>query len=210
MNVINGKPLINIAVFASGAGSNAQKIIHHFHQHPWVSVSLLVCNKPKAGVLEIAERESIPSLIIEKREFEESGYVDHLQRYGIDYIVLAGFLWKIPPVLIKEYPESIINIHPALLPAYGGKGMYGKSVHEAVINAREKESGITIHYVDEIYDNGKVIFQAKCPVEEQDTPESLAKKIHALEHAHYPEEIERLLETKISSTGQTGESTKTR
>lgn len=188
---------VNIAVFASGAGSNAQKIIDHFRQHPGIRVALIISNRRNVGVLEIGKMESIPTMIIEKDKFENTGYVDELHKYGIGFIVLAGFLWKIPPVLIKEFPEAIINIHPALLPAYGGKGMYGMKVHESVIKAREQESGITIHYVDEIYDNGKIIFQARCPVLEQETPESLAQKIHALEHANYPKEIEKLVESKI-------------
>lgn len=210
MNAMQEMSLINIAVFASGAGSNAQMIINYFRQHPRIKVTLIVSNKLKAGVLEIAERESIPTLIIEKREFEKTGYVKDLHRFDIRFIVLAGFLWKIPPVLIKEFPESIINIHPALLPAYGGKGMYGKAVHEAVINSQDKESGITIHYIDEIYDNGKIIFQATCPVMERETSESLAEKIHALEHEHYPKEIERMLEVRFSVNRQQRESTKTR
>lgn len=203
-------PLMKIAIFASGAGSNAQKIIEYFRPHPSIKVNLIVSNKLKAGVLEIAERESISTLIIEKNEFEKTGYVNDLHRFGIGFIVLAGFLWKIPPVLIKEYPESIINIHPALLPAYGGKGMYGKAVHEAVIKAGEKESGITIHYVDEIYDNGRIIFQAKCPVVRQDTSETLAQKIHALEHRHYPKEIEELIKRKNQLRPEENQSTKTR
>lgn len=194
---MQNRPIVNIAIFASGAGSNTQRIIDFFRQHPFIKVALIVSNKLKAGVLDIAEKESIPTLIIDRKEFEKTGYTYDLHRFDISFIVLAGFLWKIPPVLIKEYPESIINIHPALLPAYGGKGMYGQAVHEAVINARVKESGITIHYVDEIYDNGKIIFQASCLVEEEDTPEILAQKIHALEHGHYPEEIEKIIEEKI-------------
>ena len=207
---MQNRPFMNIAVFASGAGSNAQKIIEFFRQHTYIKVALIVSNKLKAGVLEIAKRESIPTLIIEKEDFEKTGYVDDLMKYDIDFIVLAGFLWKIPPVLIKEFPESIINIHPALLPAYGGKGMYGMRVHEAVLEAGEKESGITIHYVDEIYDNGRIIFQARCPVLTQDTPETLAQKIHALEHRYYPYEIKKLVEKKFHSSSQVDQSTKTR
>lgn len=191
------KKTINIAVFASGAGSNAQKIINYFKNHLQISVSLIVCNKSKAGVLEIAEKEAIPTLIIEKNSFENTGNMHELHQFDIDFIVLAGFLWKIPPILIRNYPEKIVNIHPALLPAYGGKGMYGKAVHKAVIEAKERESGITIHFVDEIYDNGKIIFQAKCSVDEQETPETLAEKIHVLEHSFYPKEIEKILEQKI-------------
>jgi formyltetrahydrofolate-dependent phosphoribosylglycinamide formyltransferase len=185
---------INIAIFASGAGSNAQKIIHHFHNSDFTKVALIVCNKKKAGVLEIAEKENIPSLIIEKEKFfSGSSYLEELKQKKIDLIVLAGFLWKIPEELIQAFPKRIINIHPALLPKYGGKGMYGNYVHEAVIAGKENESGITIHYVDEHYDNGDIILQVKCPVLKSDTAESLAKRIHALEHANYPVVIEELI-----------------
>jgi phosphoribosylglycinamide formyltransferase 1 len=185
--------VINIAIFASGAGSNAQKIIEHFEGNPHIKVSLIVCNKPAAGVLGIASAHCIPSLIIEKEKFfREDGYVAELKEAKIDFIVLAGFLWKIPQSLINAYRNRIINIHPALLPKYGGKGMYGANVHEAVIAAREKESGITIHYVDEHYDNGDIIFQARCNVTPDDTADSLAEKIHALEHEHFPKVIEQI------------------
>ncbi len=183
-----------IAVFASGAGSNAQKIIDHFRQSEKIKIALIVCNKPDAGVLTIAAKEKIPSLIIEKEKFfRGNAYVDELTKAGIDFIVLAGFLWKIPGALIKAFPDKIINIHPALLPDYGGKGMYGHHVHQSVIDNKEKESGITIHYVDEKYDHGHIIFQAKCPVLPTDTAESLAQKIHQLEHEHYHEVIAGLL-----------------
>ena len=188
-----GAPFTNIAIFASGAGSNAQKIIDHFKNSDVVKISLIVCNKPGAGVLAIAAKENIPVLIIEKEKFfHGNAYTDELKEKKIDFIVLAGFLWKIPDRLIKAFPRKIINIHPALLPKFGGKGMYGNFVHEAVINAGEIESGITIHYVDEHYDNGDTIFQARCAVLESDTPESLAQRIHLLEHAHYPAIIEQL------------------
>ena len=183
-----------IAVFASGAGSNAAKIIEKFKGHSSVTVSLVVCNKPGAGVLQIAEKNKIPTLLIDKEKFfRGNGYVDELKEKGIDLIVLAGFLWKLPGALIKAYPKKIINIHPALLPKYGGKGMYGQFVHETVLANKEKESGITIHYVDEHYDNGDIIFQAKCEVLENDTPDSLAQRIHKLEHEYYPKVIEDLL-----------------
>jgi phosphoribosylglycinamide formyltransferase-1 len=150
-------------------------------------VALIVCNKPGAGVLRIAEKASIPTLLIEKERFYNGDhYVPELQKHRIDFLVLAGFLWKIPSALIQAYPKKIINIHPALLPKYGGKGMYGHKVHETVMAAKEKESGISIHFVDEIYDHGEIIFQAACPVEDHDTAETLAQKIHALEHVHYP------------------------
>lgn len=190
--------MVRIAIFASGTGSNAQKIIDHFRNDPLVMVSLVVSNKPGAGVLNIAQRENIPSLIIEKeRFFRGDGYVSALKERKIQWIILAGFLWKIPASLIHAFPGRIINIHPALLPKYGGKGMYGHFVHEAVIEAKEKESGITIHYVDEQFDHGKHILQLTCPVDEADTPETLAKKIQVLEHEHYPEVIARLVNEDV-------------
>ncbi len=192
----NGQPdsKINIAIFASGAGSNAQKIISYFKESSKINVSLIVCNNSKAGVLNIAAKENIPVLLIEKNKFAATGYVEELTNQTTDFIVLAGFLWMIPQVLINAFPNKIINIHPALLPAYGGKGMYGNAVHAAVVAAGEKESGISIHYVDEKYDHGKVIFQAKCLVAENETAESLAQKIHQLEHEYYARIIERVLE----------------
>ena len=189
---------VRIAIFASGTGSNAEKIINHFHRSSTIKVALIVCNNPGAGVLKIAEKENIPALIIEKEKFfRGNGYVNELKEKKIDLIVLAGFLWKLPSSLLKAFPGKIINIHPALLPKYGGKGMYGHHVHQAVLANNEKESGITIHYVDEIYDHGKIIFQAKCPVMENDTADSLAQRIHALEHEHYPSLIEQLINDKL-------------
>lgn len=183
-----------IVVFASGAGSNAAKIIRYFHHHNTIRVALIVCNKPGAGVIKIAEKEKIPVLLIEKEKFfHGDAYIKELQQLGVDLIVLAGFLWKIPPAFIKAFPGRIINIHPALLPKYGGKGMYGRFVHQAVIDNKETESGITIHYVDEVYDHGKIIFQATCPVEANDTASSLAEHIAILEHEHYPKVIERVI-----------------
>ena len=193
-------PVIRIAIFASGAGSNAQKIIDHFKNSDHRIISLIVCNKPGAGVLSIAEKENIPSLLIDKEKFfRGNAYTDELKQAGIDFIVLAGFLWKVPDALIQAYPGKIINIHPALLPNYGGKGMYGNFVHEAVIAAGEKESGITIHYVDGHYDNGDIIFQARCAVSKNDTPATLANRIHQLEHEHYPQVIENLLSKKTKA-----------
>jgi phosphoribosylglycinamide formyltransferase 1 len=186
---------IKVAIFASGAGSNAQKLIDYFRKHSQIKIALIVCNKPGAGVLTIAQKENIPSLIIEKEQFfRGNAYVDELKQQNIDFIVLAGFLWKVPVQLVKAYPQRIINIHPALLPNYGGKGMYGRFVHEAVIEAKETESGISIHYVDELYDHGQLIFQARCTIEAGDTPDSLAQKIHALEHEHYPLIVEKVIE----------------
>ena len=185
---------IHLAIFASGAGSNAQQIINHFSTMPLVKVALIVCNKPGAGVLQIAQKEGIPCLLIDKERFTNGDhYLADLQKNRIRWIILAGFLWKLPQSLISAYPKKIVNIHPALLPHYGGKGMYGHFVHEAVIANKEKESGISIHYVDEQYDHGEIIFQAKCTVEENDTPETLAKKIHTLEHANYPAVLEKII-----------------
>ncbi len=182
-----------IAIFASGAGSNAQKIIEHFRNSSFAKVSLIVCTNPVAGVLKIASVENIPVLLLEKKQFNESGYVNEFKNYEIEFIALAGFLWKLPEVLIESFPGKIINIHPALLPAYGGKGMYGNVIHNAVINSKEKQSGITIHYVDEKYDHGKIILQVTCTVTDDDTAESLAQKVHVLEHKYYPTEIEKIL-----------------
>lgn len=188
-----------IAIFASGAGSNAAKIIEHLKDHPNIQVALIVCNKPGAGVIQIAASHQIPVLMIEKEKFfRGNAYVDEIQhKEGIDFIVLAGFLWKVPTALIHAYPNKIINIHPALLPKYGGKGMYGMYVHQAVIEASEKESGITIHYVNEHFDEGETIFQAKCEVTQEDTPETLAQKIHQLEHNHFPRIVESTVLAKI-------------
>lgn len=189
-----------VAIFASGAGSNAQKIIDHFRNNKEVQIGLIVCNKPDAGVVSIAHKEKIPCLLIQKKRFyEEDAYLPDIRQHHINFIVLAGFLLKIPASLIQEFPYRIVNIHPALLPKYGGKGMYGDKVHESVIAAREKESGITIHYVDEIYDHGKIIFQSRCAVEEKDTAESLAQKIHQLEHAHYPVIISQVVKATNNS-----------
>jgi len=187
-------PVTHIAIFASGAGSNAAQLIRHFAGSAQVKISLVVCNKPGAGVLTIAADAGIPILLIEKERFVNGdNYLPELHKNGINFIILAGFLWKMPVSLINAYPKKITNIHPALLPKYGGKGMYGDKVHEAVITAGEKESGITIHYVDELYDHGEIIFQSTCQVTENDTPGSLARKIHLLEHAHYPTVIEGIL-----------------
>jgi formyltetrahydrofolate-dependent phosphoribosylglycinamide formyltransferase len=190
---VNIQPIVtNIAIFASGAGSNAQKIIDHFKTAGSnIKVALIVSNKPAAGVLQIAAKENIPVLIIEKEKFfAGNAYADELKEKKIDFIVLAGFLWKVPTALINAYPKRIINIHPALLPKYGGKGMYGHFVHEAVIANKEKESGITIHYVDELYDHGLIIFQTSFLLNENETAETLAGRIHELEHLHFPRVVE--------------------
>ena len=204
LNEANANDSLNIkriAIFASGAGSNAARIIDHFRDDPRVRVVLIASNKPEAGVWEIARKEQLPTLLIEKETFFRGyGYVPQLQSARVDLVVLAGFLWKVPATLIEAFPNRIINIHPALLPKYGGKGMYGANVHAAVIAAGETESGITIHHVDGHYDNGDIIFQAKCRVLPDDTAETLAARIHHLEHEHYPNIIERLL-VSISRQG---------
>lgn len=184
----------NLIIFASGAGTNAAAIINWFKANGKARVSLIVCNKPQAGVLKIAERENIPTLLIDKQSIQNDEFVTTLRSYNPTLIVLAGFLWKIPATMTTTFPDKIINIHPALLPKYGGKGMYGHHVHEAVIAAGEQESGITIHYVNEAYDEGNTIVQAHCPVVAGDTPDSLAARIHQLEHYYFPRVIEFLLQ----------------
>jgi len=183
----------NLIVFASGAGSNAQQIINYFRNKKDIKVALIVCNNPKAGVLEIAANEQIPVMLINKEKFLSDDFPDEIDTYRPALIVLAGFLWKIPERMVHKFTGKIVNLHPALLPAYGGKGMYGANVHNAVINAKEKESGITIHFVDEKYDHGQIILQARCSLDENETAETLGKKIHKLEHAHFPKTIEHIL-----------------
>lgn len=184
----------SIAIFASGTGTNAKKIIEHFKESSVARVGLIVCNNPNAGVLNIAADNHIPVVMVNRKSFlTDTVCLDELKLHKIDLVVLAGFLWMIPKYLIEAYPNKIINIHPALLPKFGGKGMYGENVHKAVIEAGEKESGITIHYVDEHYDNGDIIFQAKCDVEYGDSASTLAQRIHALEHEHFPKVIEQII-----------------
>lgn len=190
MNMISQN---NVIIFASGAGSNAKQIINYFKKDSITKVVLIVCNNPKAGVLQIASTEQIPVLLIQKDKFKETGYLAEIDNYKPTLIVLAGFLWMVPEILIHHFPHKIINIHPALLPAFGGAGMYGNAVHKAVVDANEKESGITIHYVDDKYDHGEIIFQAKCRLTENETAETLASKIHELEHEYYPAIIDKLL-----------------
>jgi phosphoribosylglycinamide formyltransferase 1 len=183
-----------IVIFASGSGTNAQRIIEYFSDHPQITVSLVLSNKSDAYVLERARKLNVPSIVFDRHSFNETNdIIKLLKKEKIDFIVLAGFLWMVPLNLIMAYPGRIINIHPALLPKYGGKGMYGACVHEAVLKSGDKESGISIHYVNEKYDEGNIIFQAKCEVLQNDTPDSLAHRIHQLEYKHYPEVIEKLV-----------------
>ena len=183
-----------IAIFASGSGSNAENIARYFIDNNKINVSLIISNKADAYVLERAKNLNIPSLVITSSDMKNPEHVlSILKKFDINFNVLAGYLLKVPEYLINAYPNSIINIHPALLPKHGGKGMYGDNVHKAVVENKDKESGITIHYVNENYDEGTIIFQAKCPVSESDTYEDVANKVHALEYKYFPEIIEQVL-----------------
>jgi phosphoribosylglycinamide formyltransferase 1 len=184
----------NIAIFASGSGTNAENIIKYFSNKNTAKVALLLSNKREAFVLKRGAMFNIPSYFFDRHDFYESVKVlDYLKSFKIDFIVLAGFLWLVPPNILEKYDKRIINIHPALLPKYGGKGMYGDAVHQEVIANGEKESGITIHYVNQVYDNGDIIFQEKCKIEPGETAESLATRIHELEYLHFPVIIEKLV-----------------
>ncbi len=184
----------NIAIFASGSGTNAQKLMEYFSTNKTANVKIVLSNKADAYVIERAKKFSVPTLVFDREDLYNSGKVIRvLHENDIHFIVLAGFLWLIPGEILNHYPGRIVNIHPALLPDYGGKGMYGDRVHKAVLDNNEKESGISIHYVNERYDEGDIIFQAKCEVKPDDTPESLAERIHKLEHKYYPQVVEKLL-----------------
>jgi len=183
-----------IAIFASGNGSNAQNISDYFAGNENIMIALILSNCKDAYVLERAKKLKIPAVYFDRKDFYLSENVlNKLKSFQIDFIVLAGFLWFIPQNLIQNFPNRIINIHPALLPKYGGKGMYGMKVHESVKESGDTESGITIHYVNDKYDEGEVIFQAKVKVEPNDSPEDIANKIHKLEYEHFPKVIEGLL-----------------
>lgn len=187
-------PAKNLILFASGSGSNVENIARHFATDPRVCVRGVFCNNTKAGVIERCQRLGLSLYCFNRAAFEDpAGLVRVLQCLEPDLIVLAGFLWKVPEHLVVAFPQKIINIHPALLPKYGGKGMYGMHVHQAVVSGGEKESGITIHYVNEAYDEGAVIFQAKVALNPSDSPDDVAGKVHALEYEHFPEVIESLL-----------------
>lgn len=189
-----------IAILASGEGTNAERIIRYFSEKKTAEVALVITNRPQAGVLKRADRLRVPSVIIPAPGFADGKAGQMLRQYNIDFIVLAGFLLKVPDTILHDYPDKIVNIHPALLPKFGGKGMYGTRVHEAVLAAREKESGITIHYIDEHYDEGNIIFQATCPIMPDDTPETLAARIHQLEYEHFPQVIEAVISGRPSGT----------
>ncbi|HJZ41232.1 MAG TPA: phosphoribosylglycinamide formyltransferase [Bacteroidales bacterium] len=183
-----------LAIFASGSGTNAENIIRYFQNKPQISVSCICTNRSDAYVIERAKRHDIPVLVFSRDEFYQSEIVLHyLRQNEADWIILAGFLWLVPGYLINRYPGRIINIHPALLPKYGGKGMYGAFVHRAVIDNKDTVSGISIHVVNNEYDKGSILFQATCPVTMDDTPETLATKVHQLEYEHFPRVIERVI-----------------
>jgi phosphoribosylglycinamide formyltransferase-1 len=185
---------VRVAILASGSGTNAENIVNYFKDNNNVEIAMIASNKPGAYVLERAKKLDVPYYHFTNEELKEGMVANQLILKRIDFVVLAGFLQKIPSGLIQVFPNRIINIHPALLPNYGGKGMYGDKVHQAVIEKGDKQSGISIHYVNENYDEGAIIFQAKCEVNENDTPESLAKKIHELEYKHFPKVIEEVIE----------------
>jgi phosphoribosylglycinamide formyltransferase-1 len=183
-----------IAIFASGSGSNAQKLMEYFKDSTEAEIALVLTNNPDAYVIQRADNFEIPSHIFDRNEFYKTDHiVDLLNDLGIDLIVLAGFLWLIPENLIKKYPDRIINIHPAILPKFGGKGMYGDHVHKAIMQAKESEGGITIHYVNENYDEGAYIYQAKYKIEPSDNLEMIKFKGQQLEHLHYPRIVESIL-----------------
>ena len=186
--------MINIAIFASGTGSNARKIIDYFAAHSQIQVAIVLTNNPKALVTEAARQSGIPVAVFTREEFYQSDQVlETLQQHQIQWVILAGFLWLVPDNLTQHYSNRMINIHPALLPKFGGKGMYGMRVHQAVVENKETLTGITIHLVNEKYDEGEVLFQASCAVEPGDTAEEVAHKVQLLEHMHFPEVIEKVI-----------------
>jgi phosphoribosylglycinamide formyltransferase-1 len=183
-----------IAIFASGSGTNAENLVQFFRTNPAGRVEMILTNRPDAGVIHRAKTLGVETILFDREQFYETGaIVKLLQERDIEFIVLAGFLWLVPAALLNVYRGRVVNIHPALLPKYGGKGMYGNRVHEAVIASGDKNSGITIHHVNQAYDEGDVIFQASCPVMKDDTADSLASRIHQLEYKHFPAEIEKIL-----------------
>lgn len=182
--------MIRIAILASGSGTNAQRLMEHFHLHPVAEVSLVACDRPRAGVVQRAWDMGVPCYLFNGSDLKDGTVQREMEGANIDLVVLAGFMRLLPPDLVRAWPDRILNIHPSLLPKYGGKGMYGDRVHEAVLEAGEKESGITIHLVNERYDEGRVLKQVSCPVLPGDDAAALAERVHALEHAHYPAVVE--------------------
>ena len=198
MSIVNEYKVLkmkHICIFASGSGTNAQNIIEYFKKTKNIEISLVLSNKREAYVLQRAQLLGVPNRFFSREDFNNYTVLKLLEEYKIDFIVLAGFLWLIPKEFLRAYPNRIVNIHPALLPKYGGKGMYGARVHETVLENKEKESGISIHYVNEKYDNGDIIFQERCKIEQGETADSLANKVHKLEYEHYPRVIEKLVDS---------------
>ncbi len=188
----------NIAIFASGNGSNAENIIKHTQALDNMQVALVLSNSAKAKVLQRAAKYNVPTMVFDRQRFyQQQDVLEALRAHDIDLVVLAGFMWLVPSYLIAAFPNRIMNIHPALLPAYGGKGMYGHHVHQAVKAAKETKTGITIHYVNEAYDEGQIIFQAETAINSTDSPDNIAQKVHALEYEHYPKVIEKVLNNEI-------------
>lgn len=183
-----------IAIFASGSGTNAEEIIKHFNKHDRAEIALILSNNPDAFVLQRAANHHIPSMVFNRQEFYKGKKVDEmLAEYAIDFVVLAGFMWLVPERLVSQFHGKMMNIHPALLPKYGGKGMYGEHVHQAVVQNKESESGITIHWVNKDYDEGDIIYQAKCQIDPRDDAAAVAAKVHQLEYQFYPAVIEKSL-----------------
>lgn len=181
-----------IAIFASGSGTNALNLIQYFKDHPSIEIKVVACNKEGAGVLDKASSENIPSFVFNRASFKEASFLKKMEEFDVNFIVLAGFLWKVPAYLIEAFPERIVNIHPALLPKFGGKGMYGMNVHQAVYDQKETETGITVHYVNEVYDDGEIILQESFELNGEE-PEAIAQKIHQLEYKYFPKAIEKVL-----------------
>ena len=198
---MNTQTTTNLALFASGNGTNVQQICEYFAGNESIRPVVLFCNNPKAGVLERAKKLNLPVVLINRKKLTDAAFMQEaLHRYAVDALVLAGFLALVPPFLVEEYSGHIYNIHPALLPKFGGKGMYGMHVHEAVVAAGEKKSGITVHLVNECYDQGEILFQASCPVEPEDTAQDVAQKIHGLEQRYFPQVLEYALLGKNPQT----------
>ncbi|KAA5539525.1 phosphoribosylglycinamide formyltransferase [Adhaeribacter rhizoryzae] len=182
-----------VVIFASGSGSNAQRLMEHFQNHPQIRVVALFSNNPTAYALQRAENFNLPAHVFNREQFKDGTVLEQVKAYQPDLIVLAGFLWLVPVPFIQAFPQKIINIHPGILPKYGGKGMHGQHVHQAVLDNKETETGITIHYVNEFYDQGATIYQELCPVQENDTAEILANRVLQLEHEHFPRIVEKIL-----------------
>ena len=187
-----------IAIFASGGGTNAEAIMKYFKDHPLIKIELILSNNPNAFVLERAKKFSVRTKVFNREEFASDEVVSVLRTHGVTHIVLAGFLWLIPASLLKSYPNKIINIHPALLPKFGGKGMYGMKIHELVRSLNETETGITIHLINDKYDEGPILYQGRCNVLSTDTPKDIADKVHQLEYANYPLIIEQWISGELS------------